>query len=81
MLAGCDLYTTVEPDVMSFGAILWSRIDRLYYAVTQRDAARYALFGEGEGARARARVCVCVCVCVCVNDTVTHAYKYTSIDI
>ena len=65
VLAGCDLYTTVEPDVMSFGAILWSRIDRLYYAVTQRDAARYALFGEGEGARARARVCVRVCVCVC----------------
>ena len=58
MLAGCDLYTTVEPDVMSFGAILWSRIDRLYYAVTQRDAARYALVGEGEGVRrARARVC------------------------
>ena len=45
-LTGCVLYTTLEPDVMSLGAILWSRIDRLFYALTQRDAAQYG-FEEG----------------------------------
>lgn len=40
-LEGCELYTTVQPDVMSLGAILWSRISRVYCGVTQKFAAQY----------------------------------------
>ena len=29
------MYTTVEPDVMSLGAVLWSRIGTLYYGRSQ----------------------------------------------
>lgn len=38
-LDGCDLYTTCEPCPMCLGAIYWSRLDRVFYASTQRDAA------------------------------------------
>jgi guanine deaminase len=40
-LEGCEMYTTVQPDVMSLGAILWSRISRVYCGVTQKFAAQY----------------------------------------
>ncbi len=35
-LQGCSMYTTIEPDVMSLGAILWSRIGRLFFGVSQQ---------------------------------------------
>ena len=39
-LAGCELYTSCEPCPMCLGAILWSRLDRVYYGNTREDAAR-----------------------------------------
>lgn len=45
-LEGCEMYTTVQPDVMSLGAILWSRIPRVYCGVSQQFAAQYG-FEEG----------------------------------
>ena len=30
-LIGCDLYVTVEPCSMCAGAIVWSRVERLFY--------------------------------------------------
>mmetsp|Transcript_20865 Transcript_20865/g.25264 ORF Transcript_20865/g.25264 Transcript_20865/m.25264 type:complete len:411 (-) Transcript_20865:977-2209(-) len=45
-LHGCIMYSTMEPDVMSLGAILWSRIGKLYYGMSQNAAARYG-FEEG----------------------------------
>ena len=38
-LEGCDLYTTCEPCPMCLGAIYWARLERVYYAGTQIDAA------------------------------------------
>jgi guanine deaminase len=38
-LTGCDLYTTCEPCPMCLGAIYWSRLTRVFYAGTARDAA------------------------------------------
>ena len=29
------MYNTMEPDVMSFGAILWARLDALYYGLNE----------------------------------------------
>lgn len=46
VLTGCTMYSTMEPDVMSLGAILWSRIDKLYYGLSQQIAARFG-FEEG----------------------------------
>jgi len=45
-LDGCDLYTIVQPDVMSLGAILWSRISHVYCGLPQQFAAQYG-FEEG----------------------------------
>ena len=45
-LEGCRMYSTMEPDVMSLGAILWSRIDKLYFGMSQNAAARFG-FEEG----------------------------------
>jgi tRNA(Arg) A34 adenosine deaminase TadA len=39
-LAGCEIYTSCEPCPMCLGAILWARLDRLYYANDRDDAAR-----------------------------------------
>ena len=39
-LSGCELYTTCEPCPMCLGAILWSRIDKVYYGATKEDAAK-----------------------------------------
>jgi guanine deaminase len=38
-LAGCELYSSCEPCPMCLGAILWARLDRLYYANSRDDAA------------------------------------------
>ncbi|MCU4177782.1 nucleoside deaminase [Carboxylicivirga sp. N1Y90] len=38
-LAGCQIYTSCEPCPMCLGAIYWSRIERIYYANTKKDAA------------------------------------------
>jgi tRNA(Arg) A34 adenosine deaminase TadA len=39
-LAGCDLYANCEPCPMCLAAIYWARLDRIFYANTQADAAR-----------------------------------------
>jgi tRNA(Arg) A34 adenosine deaminase TadA len=38
-LPGCDLYTSCEPCPMCLGAILWSRLERVWYANSRTDAA------------------------------------------
>ncbi len=39
-LSGCDIYASCEPCPMCLGAILWARIDKLYYAANRKDAAQ-----------------------------------------
>lgn len=39
ILAGCTLYASCEPCPMCLGAILWSRMDALYFAADQHEAA------------------------------------------
>jgi len=38
-LTGCTLYTSCEPCPMCLGAIYWARLDQVFFANTQRDAA------------------------------------------
>lgn len=38
-LKGAELYTSCEPCPMCLGAIYWVRLDRVYYASTQQQAA------------------------------------------
>ncbi len=38
-LDNCILYTTCEPCPMCLGAILWSRLSKVFYASTRQDAA------------------------------------------
>ena len=38
-LGGCELYTTCEPCPMCLGAILWARLDRIWYGCTRDEAA------------------------------------------
>ena len=39
-LSGCEIYASCEPCPMCLGAIMWARIDQLYYAADRNDAAR-----------------------------------------
>jgi len=39
-LTGCEIYASCEPCPMCLGAIMWSRIDKLYYAADRIDASR-----------------------------------------
>ena len=38
-LTGCTMYATCEPCPMCLGAAYWARLDHIYYAATQEDAA------------------------------------------
>jgi guanine deaminase len=38
-LTGCEIFASCEPCPMCMGAIMWARIDRLYYAAGRIDAA------------------------------------------
>lgn len=38
-LAGCELYTTAQPCPMCLAAILWARIDKVYYGCNINDTA------------------------------------------
>ena len=37
-LSGCILYTTCMPCPMCMGAIMWARINKVYYGATEEDA-------------------------------------------
>ena len=39
-LTGCEIYASCEPCPMCLGAIMWARIDRLYFAADRNDASR-----------------------------------------
>lgn len=38
-LSGCDMYASCEPCPMCLGAILWARMDRLWFAASKEQAA------------------------------------------
>lgn len=38
-LSGCEIYSSCEPCPMCLGAIYWSRLDKLYFAASRKDAA------------------------------------------
>ena len=38
-LSGCEIFTSCEPCPMCLGAIMWARIDKLYYAANRNDAS------------------------------------------
>lgn len=39
-LEGCELYTTLEPCPMCFGAIYWAGLKAVYFSATAADAAK-----------------------------------------
>ncbi len=42
-LTGCEIYTSCEPCPMCLAALYWARIDKIYYACTQDDAAKVCM--------------------------------------
>ena len=38
-LSGCEVYSSCEPCPMCLAALYWARVERLWYAATQEDAA------------------------------------------
>ena len=45
-LTGCEIYASCEPCPMCLGAIYWSRIGRVYFAVNRHDAAGIEFLDE-----------------------------------
>ena len=45
-LCGSEIYAGCEPCVMCLGAIYWSRITKVYFSVTRRDATAIAFRDE-----------------------------------
>lgn len=41
-LTDCTIYTSCEPCPMCLGAIYWARLKKVYFACTQKDAAKIA---------------------------------------
>lgn len=39
VLAGCEVYASCEPCPMCLGALLWSRVDRVWFSASRHDAA------------------------------------------
>jgi guanine deaminase len=39
-LSGCELYASCEPCPMCLGAVMWARIEKLYFAANRNDAAK-----------------------------------------
>ncbi len=39
-LSGCEIYASCEPCPMCLGAVMWARIDTLYFAADRNDAAK-----------------------------------------
>jgi guanine deaminase len=39
-LTGCEIYASCEPCPMCLGAIMWARIDKLYFAANRNDASK-----------------------------------------
>ena len=39
-LTGCEIYASCEPCPMCLGAIMWARINKLYYAADRIDASK-----------------------------------------
>lgn len=39
VLAGCEVYTSCEPCPMCLGALLWARVDRVWFSASRLDAA------------------------------------------
>jgi guanine deaminase len=39
-LSGCEIYASCEPCPMCLGAIMWARIDKLFYAANRKDASK-----------------------------------------
>ncbi len=39
VLEGCEVYSSCEPCPMCLGALFWSRVDRIYFGASRKDAA------------------------------------------
>lgn len=39
VLTGCEVYASCEPCPMCLGALLWARVDRVWFSATRHDAA------------------------------------------